>query len=290
MEIIGNKKAVKLLDRIVATGRVAGAYLFVGPESVGKFTLAMKFAAELTSVGGKINPDLVVIEPEIEVSKGVAKKLSIKIEDIRELERKLGLVATMNSYRVAIINEAERMNRSAQNAILKTLEEPNEKVVIILVSSKEDKLLPTIISRCQKIRFGLVPEKTIKDGFPEIEENQDAFFWSLGRPGMAKKLMGDRTELEHRQESVSELQALLHKDVAKKFLLAEAWSKDSSEIEKKLGLWIVILRQAVLGRSGIGISRAKAFRLIENVSESLSSLRETNTNAKLVLENLFLKL
>ena len=291
MNITGNKKTIKLLDRIAASGKIASAYLFLGPENVGKFMLAKEFAEKLTGNDEKINSNLIVIEPEIEVVKNVTKKLDIKVEAIRELQHKLSLTAHGSGYKAVIINDAERLNKTAQNALLKTLEEPNAKVVLILVSKDEKKLLPTILSRCQKIRFGLVSPQEMQMLVAGNAQQERIIFWSAGRPGIAKKILDDPSELEYREKAAHELAALFSKNTSEKFSLAETWSKDESEIQKKLELWSVVLREPVLGRScGISISPDKALRLMEEISESMQILKDTNTNTKLVLENLFLKL
>jgi len=294
MNIAGNKKTIKLLDRIVASGKIANAYLFLGPENVGKFIMAKNFAEKLTgstsSPQSSIDPNLLIIEPEVEVVKNVTKKLDIKVETIRELHHKLSLTAHGSGYRAVIINDAERLNKTAQNALLKTLEEPNAKVVLILVSGDEKKLLPTIISRCQKIRFGLVSPQEIQVLTDDVDQER-IIFWSVGRPGIAKKIFDDPSELEYREKSTRELADLFSKNTSEKFSLAETWSKDESEIQKKLDLWLVVLRESVFGRSyGISVSPDKALCLMEEISESMQILKDTNTNTRLVLENLFLKL
>ncbi|PIP27427.1 MAG: DNA polymerase III subunit delta', partial [Candidatus Moranbacteria bacterium CG23_combo_of_CG06-09_8_20_14_all_39_10] len=166
MEIIGHQKIINLLDRAIAKDAVSHAYLFSGPESVGKFTVALDFAERLIGNIDSISSDLISIKPEIEENKGVIKKLDIKIEAIRNLLHKLSLTSVGGRYKVVIIDDADRLNRTAQNALLKTLEEPNAKVVLILVCQDERKLLPTIISRCQKMRFGLVKEAEIEKIVP----------------------------------------------------------------------------------------------------------------------------
>lgn len=295
MEFIGNKKVVKLLDRIVTSGKVANAYLFLGPENVGKFMLAKEFAAKLSSDTsenlGRINSNLIIIEPEIEVVKNVTKKLDIKVEMIRELQHELSLTAYGSGYKAVIVNEAERLNKTAQNALLKTLEEPNAKVVLILVSKDEKRLLPTILSRCQRIRFGLVASQEMQEAIAGNADREKIIFWSTGRPGIAKKMLDDPSELEYREKTVCELVDIFSKNTSERFSLAETWSKDDQEINRKLDLWLVILRQSMAGKSyGISVSPDKALRLLEGISESMQILKDTNTNTRLVLENLFLKL
>lgn len=289
--IIGNEKTIKLLDRIATVGKIANAYLFLGPVQVGKFSIAMEFARNILVDERKINADLIVIAPEIDETKGVIKKRDIKIETIRDLQHKLSLTSTGGRYKVVIIDEAERLNKSAQNALLKTLEEPNEKVVLILVAQNENKMLPTIASRCQKIRFGLVADSEIEKIIPaDNHDKQEILFWSIGRPGIAVDLINNHSELDYRREALRELSDVLSKNLNDTFALAETLSKDTLQLQKKLKLWLIILRQSMLGnRQNMQVTPAKALIMMEGISESIETMRETNSNVRLILENLFLK-
>lgn len=294
MAIIGNQKAVKLLDKIVETGKIANAYLFSGPEHVGKFTAALEFARKLALDPAKnleqASPNLIIIAPEAEEKKGVIKKLGIKIEAIRDLQHKLSLSSEGSRYKVVIIDEAERLNKTAQNALLKTLEEPNEKVVLVLVAQDENKILPTIRSRCQKISFGLVDDSEIGKMIPGDRDRRDILFWSLGRPGLALDLIHDPENLSRRKEAFAELSRLFSQDAGEKFKLAEEMGKDSEEMLKTIDLWIAILREDMLGKNPrLHISRDKAFNLITAMSEAAEILKSTNANPRLVLENIFLQ-
>jgi len=291
MEIIGHQKIINLLDRAIAKDAVSHAYLFSGPESVGKFTVALDFAERLIGNIDSISSDLISIKPEIEENKGVIKKLDIKIEAIRNLLHKLSLTSVGGRYKVVIIDDADRLNRTAQNALLKTLEEPNAKVVLILVCQDERKLLPTIISRCQKMRFGLVKEAEIEKIVPNGAINKkEVIFWSVGRPGIAMSILNNPTELGWRQDTLQEFGGLFSKNVSEKFVLAEAWSKDIGELHKKLKLWLIILRLAMLGKSqSAKVAPEAALILIEAIAESVKTIKETNSNTRLILENLLLK-
>jgi DNA polymerase III subunit delta' len=207
------------------------------------------------------------------------------------LQHKLSLTAYGSGYKAVIINDAERLNKTAQNALLKTLEEPNAKVVLVLVAKDEDKLLPTILSRCQKIRFGSVADQEMEEIVSGNVHKKEMLFWSTGRPGLAKKLIDDPTEFEYREKTARELSELFSKNTSERFSLAESWSKDENEIQKKLDLWLIILRESMLGKNPrVAVSPDKSLLLIEDVAESMQILKDTNTNPKLVLENLFLKL
>lgn len=286
MKFIGNQKTVKLLDRIFQSGKIANAYLFLGPEGVGKFMLAKDFAEKLTGNIEKANPNLLLIRPEEETIKGIVKKRDIKVETIRELQHKLSLTASGAGYRAVVIDEAERLNKIAQNALLKTLEEPNEKVVLILVSQNENKILPTMVSRCQKIKFGLVSDEEMRE---ISDKSEEIAFWSCGRPGIAKKILDDPAELEFRENTKKELEIITAGNISEKFALAESWSKDENKIYEKLNLWLILLRENLRGAKS-SVSPDKALIFIEAISESMQILKDTNTNTRLVLENLFLKL
>ncbi|MDZ4385553.1 MAG: DNA polymerase III subunit [Candidatus Moranbacteria bacterium] len=291
MDIIGNAKTVKLLDRIIETGKIANAYLFLGPSRVGKSKAALEFSKKITGGKGKINPDLIIIEPETEEKKGVTRKLDIKVETIRELQHKLGLTSNGGKYKAVIIDGAERLNKTAQNALLKTLEEPNEKVVLILVVQNEKKILPTIVSRCQKIRFGLVSDAEIeKNILFGRKDAREMAFWSIGRPGIALELADDPTMLAYQQAAARELAEIFGKNLSERFSSAEAWSKDVAGLQKRFDIWLIVLRESMLGKNAkIRISPDKALRLIEEIAETTRIIKETNSNPRLAVENLFLK-
>ena len=157
--IRGNQKARSLLLRAIERGRVAHAYLFAGQSGVGKLATARAMAATLNCedyagdscrqcdscrrVADGVHPNYIEVEPE----KGL-----IKIDKIRELQKIMSYRLELG-HRIIAINGAEHLVRGAANAFLKTLEEPTEGSTIILVSSSPDSLLPTIISRCQRVNF-----------------------------------------------------------------------------------------------------------------------------------------
>jgi len=291
MNIIGHTKILKLLDKAITKNSVSHAYLFYGPDQVGKFTVALDFANKLLGDSSQINPDLIIVKPEIEEKKGVSKKHDIKIEEIRELQHKLSLSSQSGKHKIAIIDESDRLNKIAQNALLKSLEEAKAGVVLILVSSDEKKILPTMISRCQKVRFGAVPEKEMREELKSEskEKTEEIIFWSLGRPGLMMELKSNEEEFDSRGEIKKELTDLFGKNISERFLLAEAMAKDGELLEKKLNLWLILLREAILGTGKFKLGPGKALSLAGHIEKDLEILKNTNSNAKLVLENLFLQ-
>lgn len=165
-DIIGHDKILEFFAKVIKNDSLNHAYCLVGPESVGKRTVAEYISAKLLNVERqtlKKIPDVTVVEQIINEKTGKLRK-DISIEQIR------GLITTLyqrpfinGGYRVAIIDRAELMSRGACNALLKTLEEPKEKTILFLTTTDETRLLPTVQSRCQMIYFSPVPAELIKD-------------------------------------------------------------------------------------------------------------------------------
>jgi DNA polymerase-3 subunit delta' len=165
--IIGQEKAVAMLSGILARQRVASAYLFCGEAGVGKKTTAISFVKALncpnaTHTAGPIFPDACdACESCLKIDTGAhpdfllvsPEDRQIRIEEIRRVEEALSFKPFEGSKKAVIVDDAETMNISSANAFLKTLEEPPEDSVIVLVSSKPDLLPATIRSRCSRINF-----------------------------------------------------------------------------------------------------------------------------------------
>lgn len=292
MQFIGNQKVVKFLEKQMKQGALAQSYLFYGPENVGKKTLALKIANEVSNKKtAGINLDVVLIEPGIQEKKGIKKILDIKIDKIRDLQRQISLHSQGGKERFFIIDNAEKMTKSAQNAMLKILEEPNEKAVIVLVSKDEKKLLPTIISRCQKIKFSLVSNQELEEMLGKEFSNKEALiFWAMNRPGLLRRLLENSDEMELRKETFGEFKLLFRGNIEEKLNLAEKLSKDEGRLLQKLELWLILLRKSMLGLDEkIKISPSKSFKIIKKIINAFEIMKETNSNVRLILENVFLE-
>lgn len=160
-DIRGHSRALRLLSRAMSTGRLAHAYLFSGPDGVGKATVAGEMAACLLCTEKRglepcgrcpgcrqyrsgNHPDFLHVRPD-----GV----SIKIDRIRSLKKQLAFSPFAGGIRVVLIEEAQTMRREAANSLLKLLEEPPPDNLFLLVASDAEPLLPTIASRCQEVAF-----------------------------------------------------------------------------------------------------------------------------------------
>jgi DNA polymerase-3 subunit delta' len=300
MVFIGNTKAVNLLNKAIGNGKISQAYLFPGPESVGKLTLAKIFADSIISernifkndllavaIKEKDELDLTVIEPEIEEKKGIKKTKDIKIEKIREMQRELALYPYDGKKKVLIVNDAHRMTVSAQNALLKSLEEPNKTSVIILITHDEAAIISTIKSRCQKINFFLAEEEEMKKLFKD-DKNKELIEFSMGRPGLATRMKENQEEFDAKEKDYKELESFSSWGINERLGLAEKMAVNLAETIKKLEFWMWIIRLKSLSENSK--QEFFSFKTIEKISKVLETIKTTNANARLAIENLFLEI
>ncbi len=161
-EIIGHRRQLEILSLALTSGRLHHAYLFVGPEGIGKRTLAIALAKAVHCVdnagdfcGSCVNcrritdgnhPDVRLIEP-------LAGKREISIQQVRDFEREISFRSFTGKRKIVVVDPANAMNLAAQNALLKTLEEPPQESLIFLIAPNAGVLVPTLRSRCLRISF-----------------------------------------------------------------------------------------------------------------------------------------
>jgi DNA polymerase-3 subunit delta' len=201
--IIGQEKALNLLKSALAGNKMVHAYLFTGPRGAGKMTAAVRFAAGAVCLqggcgicdscrksAGGTHPDIAVI---------AADGTSIKIDQIRKVNNSIGLKPFEGKKRVYIIEEAHLMTTEAANALLKSLEEPPGHSMFILTADGLDGLLPTIISRCQEIRFCSIKPALIRGYLVDngATEEAAAAAAAISAGSMGRALEISETGLEH---------------------------------------------------------------------------------------------
>ncbi|MGL4987956.1 MAG: DNA polymerase III subunit gamma/tau [Cetobacterium sp.] len=179
-EIAGEKEIVQTLKNSLKSNRLAHAYLFTGPRGVGKTSIARLMAKGLNCLtNGITDTPCNVCENCIEISKGnfldlieIDAASNRGIDEIRQLKEKINYSPTKGRKKVYIIDEVHMLTKEAFNALLKTLEEPPEHVLFILATTEPDKILPTIISRCQRYDFKSVNYKDMREKLSYIVDNE----------------------------------------------------------------------------------------------------------------------
>lgn len=219
--ILGQQQPVENLRAALAHDRLHHAYLFLGPEGVGKRTIALGLARAIHCVaahndfcGECVNckrisdanhPDVRVIEP-------LAGKKEISIQQIRDVEKELNYQSFTGGRKIVIFDPATLMNLSSQNALLKTLEEPPANSLLILIAANGGALLPTLRSRCLKMTFAPLDRRLVANYLQEkkqvkAEQAQFLAALSMGSLGLALKL-NDSKLFEKRRDWAGQLSSL----------------------------------------------------------------------------------
>ena len=197
---LGNETVIKFLESALANNMISSSYIFSGLRDLGKFQVAKAFASNLIfdSKENEEDQDKVAINSgDLQIIELQEDKKNISIKQVRELIKNLNLSSFLNSYKVAIINDAHKLSIEAANALLKTLEEPENKVVIILLAEKINDLPETIVSRSQILNFqpvkkDLIYDYLLKHHQADREEAKKLSSMSMGKPALAVKYLKDK--------------------------------------------------------------------------------------------------
>jgi DNA polymerase-3 subunit delta' len=327
--MIGHEWAVNLLRSHIASERVRHAYLFVGSDSIGKRTLALRFAQALNCeappspgefcgecracilISERKYPDLHVVEvgqldavvrdervpTGVEVSEehtvggaGGSQEVRhtssmVKVKQIRILQRQLALAPFEGRWRVALLLRFWEASESAANALLKTLEEPAPRVVMLLTARSVESLLPTIVSRCEVIPLRALGQLELETGLISLGEADERARLlaglSAGRPGLALKLMEDPERMETRKVLLEDLFSLLENNRVERFNYATRFRRRRNESTKEvraravktLETWLSLWRDIMIKALGAEASVQNDDRRtdIERVASSVSA-------------------
>lgn len=271
--ILGQDQPKRIIQNALENNSVSHAYLFFGQESIGKKLMAVEFAKALNcEVSGPkdncgdcpscrkidqgIHPDFFFLEPE--KSSPTARTAFIKVEEIRELQKKLAFLPYEAKTKVAILDDADAMNPQAANTLLKTLEEPPSSTILILISSNPYQLLPTIISRCQGVKFHLLYSDVVRqilrqsvqpetEGFSEKELDLRTLR-SMGRISRALEEDIEATN-QYREEILDLLEQANFKRMDVIFKWTRQWAKRSDQIQSVLDEMLNLLRDLAVIKS-----------------------------------------
>jgi DNA polymerase-3 subunit delta' len=288
MKIIGHQKIWQLLKKSAELGKLSHAYLFTGQEKLGKRTLALEF---IKFINGNTDDLIFIRRPEDEKV--------IQISQIRELSRKLSLKSYSNFFKIAIIDNAHLMTQEAQSALLKILEEPKGKTLLILITEFPEKLFLTIRSRVQKFKFFPVKKEEIKEYLIKQKERvmikeveaEEISQLSNGKPGVAIDFISDIDKLKNQKKIVEELIIISKTDLSSRFQYVKNLSLKNN-IKEVLDIWLRYFRKALILRinSKTNFKEINKFKkIIEEIQNINFLISTTNVNIRLALEVLMLK-
>ena len=319
--LLGHDWAIELLQAHMGQNEVRHAYLFCGAPGIGRRTLALRFVQALNcpsppqpgvpcrscltcrQIEDMHYSDLLVVQADQEGG-------TLKVDQIRELQRSLALAPYQGTYKVALLLRFEEAHASAMNALLKTLEEPAPQVVILLTADSPENLLPTIVSRCEVLRLRPLSIEQVSQGLQDgsglpVEQARLLAHLSGGRPGLAFRFVQQPERLEQRAGWLNDLERLLPAHLVERFNEAESLAKDKENLRRILLVWLSFWRDVTLKSAGASAPITNLDRLeeisalgdrldlhtagrITGALERAVDLLERNVNPRLVMENLML--
>jgi DNA polymerase-3 subunit delta' len=318
-DIVGHGRQLATLRQALEQDRLHHAYVFLGPEGVGKKTVAISMAkavhcqemtrdfcgrcASCVRIENHNHPDVRLVGP-------FSGKKDISIEQVRALERELNYRAFSSRKKIAVIDPASLMNFSAQNALLKTLEEPPAGSVLILISTSAGGLLPTLLSRCLRLSFAPLQASEVVDCLISrkgLKREQAEMLAAVSLRSLGRALNSDSEELARdRAEWLEGIASLTQVERTNWTALAEKLSKDREEALRFLDWLAGWYRDILIYRATHNVGEICNLDLIERVRAEASSssperalfLRsqallaaariKRNVNRRMALENLFI--
>jgi DNA polymerase-3 subunit delta' len=324
-DIVGHEHAIHTLRRALASQRVRHAYLFTGPEHIGKTLLARRFAQTLLCTGGldplcaPLNPCQRCLScrkvlhdnhPDIHYIARPHDRQFIVIDQVRALQSDAVRKTLEGRRNVFVIEGMHEMNLQAANCLLKTLEEPEPAVILLLTAPDPGLLLPTILSRVQQVPMHVLTSEQIRQALQErwhVASEEAALICALaaGRMGWAVQAVEQEELLAQRQAHLETLTRVPLLDTVRRFEVAQKLNAESDTLRSVLELWLLWWRdllfaghncpdlvvnvdlRTLLQEQAARISPLESLRMIRSILRTLEAL-DQNVNARLALEVLLL--
>jgi DNA polymerase-3 subunit delta' len=304
--IIGHNSIISFFEEVFKNQRWHHAYTFVGPNQVGKRTVAYYVGAKLlATTPAKLNqqPDFFYLERMTDEKTGKRKK-DITVEQARRFKARFETTSWSGGYHVIVFNEAEFLNEEAGNALLKIIEEPPVKTIIFLLTTDDTKLLPTIRSRTQVVTFSTVPDDIIQDALEKLscptDKARELARISWGRPGRALQFFENDEWCKQYTYKVERFKKLLLQPFYIQLQLVEdMFDKDEKDDHIKvredlicvLEIWEMEWRAMLVGNNdGVvykNYSIEKIIEIIDKIEEGKKFLRQ-NIHPRLIIEHILL--
>jgi DNA polymerase-3 subunit delta' len=313
-QVVGQTKAVSLLQRSLERKVVAHAYLLVGPAHVGKMTLALELAKALNCEASdppcgvcdscqKIalakHADVQIIGLNRDGNSVEKPQVEISIDQIRQMQHSASLPPFEGRHKVFIIDRAELLSNEAANCLLKTLEEPVGKVIFILLTINERLLPATVISRCQRLELPPLAATEVEAALNsrcDVEPQKARLLARLshGCLGWALSAAFDGGLLEQRAERMDRLLSIIEADCDERFVyatqLAAQFSQNRKLVQEILDLWLDYWRDLLLIKAGCDDAITNADMLVTLVDQargySLVQIRSVINSIKSAAEQL----
>ncbi|NLW23473.1 MAG: DNA polymerase III subunit delta' [Tissierellia bacterium] len=318
-KIIGHQRVIDNLKKAIEQDQISHSYLFEGEESIGKKLVALAFSKTLLckEEGGDpcnkctsclkfdtfSHPDFLMIEPE----KGL-----IKVEKIYDLIKDLNIAPLESKRKVIIIDDSHRMRMESQNALLKTLEEPPSYINIILISSQANSLIPTILSRCQLVKFYPVVREDIEELLmtrydKSLEEARFISHFTKGSVGRAISLSNSQEFFQKREELIGIIDSIIKGNSHRIFSSMDFFLDNKDNYEDILDIILYWFRDLIiykeLGESRLIVNMDKipllsshSFLSLSHINDIIESIVgtkeniERNVNYQLAMETMLLSI
>lgn len=287
--ILGNEEIKKILEKSIKTQKISHSYMFIGQSGIGKFMFAKEFAKAILCQGeqkpcnkceacikfnGGNNPDIQIIDEE---------EKNIKTETIKDMIKGVYEKPIASLKKVYIINDSQKMTKEAQNSLLKTLEEPPEYVVIILITENENLLLNTIKSRCTKLKFNPLTDneitKILKEKYEYDEVSKNILEVAGGSVTHTLSVQGKEDVFNEIKSAFTSLENINIIDLLNK---KDLIFKDKDGIYEILNYINVTL----FNKSKENIKYTNCIKIVEETKDRLKK----NSNYDMTIDNLLIKL
>lgn len=318
-QVLGHENIIKNLQNAIKNQQLSHSYLFEGEESIGKRMVALSFAKTLLCKEQKLDPcnncnsclkfdnfnhpDLKLVETEKDL---------IKKKEIDNIIQNINIAPLESSRRVIIIDDSHKIGMEGQNTLLKTLEEPPSYINIILITSNSNKLIPTILSRCERIKFHSVEsekiEKLLISKYDKTkEESKFIAHFTKGSVGQAIRLSKTQEFFEKRDEVLKIVDSIVKGDKFKIFNSIDFFLNNKDDYEEILDIIIYWFRdlslykelgdtELLVNKDKVSLLSSQSFLKEGHINDIMNKVMDTkkdiqrNVNYQLTIETMLLSM